>query len=279
MGNNRQSIKKYKEVNLGEVALPVCFDHADGAWLYDQEGRSFLDFTSGYGVTSTGWLRKEMAEAIAAQLERSAYAPPWLPTQEAIDLGELLISITPANLVKCARAIGGADANEILFKAVYSSCGKKGIISFRRSYHGGTHFTLNISDAATFHLPQLPGGAAFHFIDAPYCYRCPHGKTPDTCKLECTAVLERLLAVEKDIGSFFAEPVLGSGGVIVPPMKYLKRVRELCDHYGVFLVFDEVLTGFGRLGATTASELFDITPDAISFAKGMSGGYWCSRYE
>ena len=273
MSLNRQLIKKYKEVNLGEVSLPVCFHHAEGAYLYDQDGKSFLDFTSGYGVTSTGWLRKEMANAIAEQLKRSAYAPPWLPTMEAIELSDLLLEITPPNLVKCARAIGGADANEIIFKAVYGCSGKKGIISFYRSYHGGTHFTLNISDAETFRLPRLPAGEEFHFVNAPYCYRCPHGKKPDSCNLECTAVIERLMLVEQDIGSFFVEPVIGSGGVIIPPKKYLKRIRELCDHYGVYLIFDEVLTGFGRTGAITASELFDVHPDAISFAKGMSGGY------
>lgn len=273
MSFNRQLIKKYKNINLGEVSLPVCFHHVKGAMLYDHDGNSYLDFTSGYGVTSSGWLRQEIATAIREQLQRSAYAPPWLPTQEAIELSELLIAITPPDLVKCARAIGGADANEIIFKAAYGSRGKKGVISFRRSYHGGTRFTLNISDAKTFRLPQLPASAEFHFVDPPYCYRCPHGKTPDNCHLECTAVIEKLLAVEKNIGSFFMEPVIGSGGVIIPPKKYLQHIRELCNAYNVFLIFDEVLTGFGRLGALTASELFGIHPDAISFAKGMSAGY------
>jgi 4-aminobutyrate aminotransferase-like enzyme len=273
MTSNRQLIKKYKEVNLGEVSVPVCFHHAKGAYLYDHDGRSFLDFTSGYGVTSSGWLREEIAAAIAEQLQRSAYAPPWLPSEEAVDLSTMLLDITPPNLVKCARAIGGADANEIIFKSVYGCSGRKGVISFQRSYHGGTHFALTISDAEAFHLPQLPGGASYHFVEAPYCYRCPHGKTSDSCNLECTAVIERLLQVEKDIGSFFVEPVMGSGGVIIPPLKYLQRIRELCDAYRVFLVFDEVLTGFGRLGSMTATELFGVQPDAISFAKGMSAGY------
>ena len=273
MSVNRQSIKKYRDLNLGEVSLPVCFDHAEGIMLYDQEGNSFLDFTSGYGVVSSGWLRDEMKQAIQQQLQRSAYAPPWLPTQEAIDLSELLLAVTPRNLVKCARAIGGADANEIIFKAVYGSNGKKGIISFHRSYHGGTHFTLNISDAPAFRLPQLPGGAEFHFVEPPYCYRCPHGKTPDSCNLECTAAIEKLLRIEKNIGSIYVEPVIGSGGIIIPSQKYLQRVRELCDRYKIFLVFDEVLTGFGRIGALTSSEVSGVYPDAISFAKGMSGGY------
>ena len=273
MSLNRKLIKKYKEVNLGEVSLPVCFDHTCGAYLYDYDGNRYLDFTSGYGVTSSGWLRKEMATAIQQQLQRSAFAPPWLPTQEAMELSELLLNITPSNLVKCARAIGGADANEIIFKAVYGYSSKKGVICFHRSYHGGTHFTLSISDAEAFHLPELPAGAEVHFVDPPYCYRCPHGKTPDSCHLECTATIERLLAMEKNIGSLYMEPVIGSGGVIIPPQKYLLHIRELCDAYNIFLVFDEVLTGFGRLGAITASELFAIQPDAISFAKGMSAGY------
>jgi 4-aminobutyrate aminotransferase-like enzyme len=273
MVTNRQHIKKYKQVNVGEVSLPVCFDKAEGAYLYDSEGNSYLDFTSGYGVTSSGWLRKEITDAIQQQLQRAAYAPPWLPTKEAIDLSELLINITPHNLVQCARATGGADANEIIFKAIYAATGKKGIISFRRSYHGGTHFTLNISDAESFHLPRLPAGAEFHLTDSPYCYRCPHGKTPDSCNLECTQAIEELMKKEKEIGSFFLEPVIGSGGVIIPPPKYLARIQELCKLYNVFLVADEVLTGFGRLGSLTACALFNLEPDAISFAKGMGAGY------
>ena len=134
MSANRKLIRKYKEVNLGEVSLPICFHHSNGAYLYDQDDNSYLDFTSGFGVTSSGWLRKEIAEIITDQLQRSAYAPPWLPTLEAIELSELLLEITPSNLVKCARAIGGADANEIIYKAVFASRGKKGVISFHRSW-------------------------------------------------------------------------------------------------------------------------------------------------
>jgi len=273
MSANRKLIKRYKEVNLGEVSLPASFHHAEGAYLIDHDGNKFLDFTSGYGVTGSGWLRKEITDAISDQLTRSAYAPPWLSTQEAVELSELLLSITPTNLVKCARAIGGADANEIIFKAVHGYNGKKGIISFNRSYHGGTHFALNISDAETFHLPQLPGGAEFHFVNPPYCYRCEFRKSPDSCNLECTRVIERLLEAEKEIGSFYLEPVIGSGGIIDLPEKYLKHIRSLCDRYEIFLVFDEVLTGFGRIGAITAAEHYGVNPDAISFAKGMSGGY------
>ncbi len=273
MKQNRVNIKKYKDVNVSEVSLPVCFNRAEGLYIYDSEDNRYLDFTSGYGVTNSGWLRPEIAEAMQKQLRKAAYAPPWLPSCQAIELSELLLKIVPDNLVKCARASGGADANEIIHKAVYAATGKKGVLSFYRSYHGGTHFTLNISDAETFHLPKLPREAEFHFTEPPYCYRCPFGKTPDNCNLECTAAIEKLLQSENNIAAFFAEPVLGSGGVIVPPAKYWKRVREICDRYGVYLVFDEVLTGFGRLGAITASELFDIKPDAISFAKGISNGY------
>ena len=273
MSTNREGVKKYRELNLGEVSLPICFDHVEGAYLADREGNRYLDFTSGYGVTSTGWLRPEIRDAIHDQLQRSAYAPPWLPTPEAIALGELLLSITSLNLVKCARATGGADANEIIFKAVYAATGKKGVLSFHRSYHGGTRFALAISDAEEFHLPQLPTGNEMHQVEPPYCFRCPFGKHPSHCRLECTQAIEKLFAENKDIGCFFLEPVIGSGGVIVPPPDYLKRVRALCDQYGVFLVFDEVLTGFGRIGSLTAAGHFGVRPDAISFAKGMSAGY------
>lgn len=273
MSANRKLIKRYKKINLGEVSLPIGFHHAEGNYLYDMENNSFLDFTSGFGVTSSGWLRKEMAESIQGQLLRSAYAPPWLPTPESTELSELLLQLTPPNLVFCARAVGGADANEIIYRSVFAANGKKGVLSFYRSYHGGTHFTLNISDAEKFRLPKLPIGSEFYFVEPPYCYRCPFGKEPNSCDLECLAPVERLLEKEKSIGSFFVEPVIGSGGVIIPPQKYLSRLREICTQHNIYLVFDEVLTGFGRLGAITGSRLFDVQPDAISFAKGMSSGY------
>jgi 4-aminobutyrate aminotransferase-like enzyme len=272
MKENRALLKKYKEVNTGEVALPVCFGRAEGSYIYDTDNNRYLDFTSGYGVTNSGWLCKEIVDAITEQLQRSAYAPPWLPSREAVELSELLLSIVPPNLVKCARAIGGADANEIIHKAVIAVTGKKGIVSFYRSYHGGTHFTLNISDTESFHLPEIPSDKESHFVEPPYCYRCPYGKNPDSCQLECTTAIEKLFQKE-NIGCFIAEPILGSGGVIIPPEKYWEKIRELCTSHNVYLVFDEVLTGFGRLGCITASELFSVQPDAISYAKGMSSGY------
>lgn len=273
MEQNRDYIKRYKQTNTGEVGMQVCFDHAAGSYFYDVENKKYLDFTSGYGVTNTGWLRPDLEEVILRQVRSAAYAPPWLPTREAIGLSELILRLVPDNLCYCARATGGADANEIIQKAAFACTGKSKLLSFRRSYHGGTHFTLNLSDKNEFNLPRTFPEDKYLYIDPPYCFRCPFGKKADCCELECTRQVETIFQKEKDIGVFFAEPVLGSGGVIIPPTKYWQRIRELCTQYEVFLAFDEVLTGFGRTGHLTASEYFHVKPDAISFAKGLTSGY------
>ena len=267
MDLNRLNIKKYKSLNTGEVGLPVCFDHAEGVYIYDSENNKYLDFTSGYGVANVGWLREELTAVVEKQLKKSVYAPPWLPSVEAINLSELILKLVPDNLNFCARATGGADANEIIHKAVYACSGKKQILSFKRSYHGGSHFTLNISDSKEFNLPRLAPDKDYIFTEPPNCYHCPFCKTCDTCNLECTNSIEEIFQSNPEIGAFFAEPILGSGGVIIPSARYWQRIRSLCTQFGVFLVFDEVLTGFGRTGYITATEHIGIKPDAISFAK------------
>ncbi len=269
---NRAITKKYKSLNLGEVALPVCIERSQDNELVDIEGNVYIDFTSGYGVTNVGWQRKELIDAAKAQLDKLTYSPPWFPTEETLALSELLHAITNHQFDKCVRATGGAEANEIIFKASYCMNEKPGVLSFYRSYHGGSRFAVNLSDNETFHFPSVPHPATYHKIHPPYCYRCPLGKDPETCGLACADMIEQTIIENPDIGIFYLEPVIGSGGVILLPKEYLEKARQICKKHKVTFVFDEVITGFGRLGALTAMELFDIVPDAVAFAKGMGGG-------
>jgi len=264
--------RRYREINIGEIAMPICICKTERNSLIDVDGNAYLDFSSGYGVTNSGWHRKELIEDIKAGLEKLCYSPPWFPTQESIQLSEILLSLAPHNLTKCARATGGAEANETIFKAVYALSEKKGILSLTRSYHGGSKFSVNLSDADTFRLPKLPAFLEYHKVSAPYCYRCPLNKKPSTCKTECAYLVEDAIKNNSDIGVFFVEPVIGSGGAIVFKDDYLQMVQQICRHYKVIFALDEVITGFGRIGEITASKYYHLEPDAISLGKGMSSG-------
>ncbi len=264
--------REYKSSCLAEVALPICIAGYQDNKLVDVEGNSYIDFTSGYGVANTGWDRKELIEIATNQLQKLNYSPPWFPTKEAVELATLLKKITGNNFAKCARAIGGTEAIEIINRSSYIYNEKPATLSLYHSYHGGSKFAVNLSDNKNFRFPPTSTKNKYYKIPPPYCYRCPLNKTKDTCDVECTSFIETSLNTHPDIGIFFIEPVIGSGGVIVIPEKYLRRAKEICNFHSVTYAFDEVITGFGRLGAVTAMELYDIVPDAVAFAKGMGAG-------
>ncbi len=271
--NNKEKTKKYKSINTGEVALPICISHIENNIMYDIEQNSYIDFTSGFGVTNAGWQRIEVINAIKNQLDKLIYSSPWFPTNEAIELSELLLSIMPENSFMCSRSTGGAESNETILKASYALNGKKDVLSLARSYHGGSKFTVNMSDVESFRLPKLPSKNQYHKAPSPYCYRCPFGKLHDSCNMECGLAVEDIIKNNPDIGIFYLEPVIGSGGVIIPPQKYFNIVQEICRTHNVTFVFDEVITGFGRLGMLTGMDMFNVVPDAVSFGKGMGGGF------
>ena len=269
---NVEAGRLYKTNCLSEVALPICISGYEDNKLVDIEGNSYIDFTSGYGVTNTGWARKELIEVASNQLQKLIYSPPWFPTKEAIELSALLIKLTDNNFTKCARATGGSEAIETIYRSSYIFNYKPATLSLYRSYHGGSKFAVNLSDNENFRFPPTSTKNIYYKIPPPYCYRCPLNKSKEKCDVECTSFLESSLKEHPDIGVFFIEPVIGSGGVIVIPEKYLRRAKEICINYNVSFVFDEVITGFGRLGAFTAMELYQIVPDAVAFAKGMGNG-------
>lgn len=270
--NNRKLTNQYKTLNLAEVALPICIDRFEDGRLIDKEGNAYLDFSSGYCVTNTGWQNPEVTKAVKEQLNKISYSAPWFPTKEAIDLAETLHRLTNHQFAKCVRATGGAEANEIVFKASYALNKKPGVLSFHRAYHGGSRFAVNISDREAFNFPATPYSNQFHKVEPPYCYRCPLKENPESCSVQCASLVENALIENPDIGVFFLEPVIGSGGVIPMPESYVQKVKDILAAHDVIMVFDEVITGFGRIGAMTSMELFNVIPDAITFAKGMGGG-------
>jgi 4-aminobutyrate aminotransferase-like enzyme len=263
--------RRYAEVTLADMAFPVVFRSGAGCRVTDLDSKQYIDFISGYGVVSTGWQRPEVLAALEEQARRTCFAPPWLPTREALALADELLALAPPSTRVCARATGGAEANEVAVKAHFAQRGGK-LVVVERAYHGGTTRTLALGDGQRFSLPLTP------LPDAPrvppaYCYRCPFGKTYPGCSLECAAAIEDAVLADPTITGVVLEPVVGSGGAIVPPPEYFAALTDICTRRNLTLILDEVLTGCGRVGAFTAAEEFGLRPNAITLAKGLGGGY------
>jgi taurine--2-oxoglutarate transaminase len=177
-------------------------------------------------------------------------------------------------LKKTFFALGGAEANENAIKIARFYTGRHKILARYRSYHGATHGAIALTgDYRRLAVePTMPG--AVHFLD-PFCYRCPFGQEKEHCKRECLDHVEEVIRYEgpDKIAAIIMEGVVGSNGIIIPPDDYWTRMRELCDHYGILLIDDEVMSGWGRTGKWFAVDNWQVTPDIITTAKGITCGY------
>ena len=263
--------RRYAAATTADVAAPIVFKTASGCVLEDLEGKRYIDFISGYGVVSTGWQRPEILAAVEVQMKTACFAPPWLPTREGLHLAEALLALAPPSVQVCARATGGAEANEVAVKAAFAHRGGK-LLTIGRAYHGGTSKTLALSDSASFGLPPSPAPEVPRVPPA-YCYRCPYGKTYPGCSLECAGAVERAVQRDGTITGVLLEPVVGSGGAIVPPQEYFDAIQDICRRHNLALILDEVMTGCGRLGTFLAADAFGLRPQAITLAKGLGAGY------
>jgi taurine--2-oxoglutarate transaminase len=189
-------------------------------------------------------------------------------------LGKKLAEVTPGDLKKTFFTLGGAEANENAIKIARFYTGRHKILARYRSYHGATHGAMALTgDYRRLPVePALPG--VVHFLD-PYCYRCPFGWTRDTCHRECIKHVEEVIQHEgpDQVAAIILEGVTGTNGLIIPPDDYWPRMREICDKYGILLISDEVMSGWGRTGEWFAVDNWGVVPDIITTAKGITSGY------
>jgi len=266
-----------------EGALVV--DKGDGVHIEDTEGNRYLDAVGGLWCTNIGLGRKEMADAIAEQVLKLAYANPFvdMTNEPAALLAAKLAELAPQNINHVFFTTGGSTAIDSAYRLVqyYQACRgrpeKEHIISRVNAYHGSTYLAMSIGGKKADHPPEFKFmDSTIHHISAPNYYRAPDGLNEAqflnqlVCELE-----EKILELgAHHVAAFFAEPVMGAGGVIVPPDGYHRRTWEVCKKHDVLYVADEVVTSFGRLGQWFASEdVFGIQPDIITTAKGLSSGY------
>lgn len=259
---------------------PKRMDRAQGCYVSDSEGKEYLDGVSGLWCVNVGYGRKELADAAQEQLLELSYFPLVMSHSPAIKLaGKLLELLEFEGKVHFSNS--GSEANETAFKMARQYHSQTGgtrrykIISRYRAYHGNTMGALSATAQAERRAKYDPLVPGFMHVHPPYCYRCPFGKEYGSCGIECATNIENVVIHEgaESVAALIVEPIISGGGVIVPPDEYLPILRQICDRYGILLIFDEVVSGFGRLGKMFGHELWGVKPDIITMAKGITSGY------
>ncbi|MFQ5876560.1 MAG: aspartate aminotransferase family protein [Acidobacteriota bacterium] len=279
------TIEKYRRyvcTSFLEKVQPIVIERGEGARVYDETGREFLDLFSGISVVNAGHGRPEIIEAAASQLRRLVHCNSYLyHNSPTADFAEALASIMPGGDLRVSFfANSGAEAIEGALRVAKQFTGRSEIVALEMSFHGRTVGTLSVTGNRGRKKgggPYLPGVA---FAAVPYTYRSPYGDDPATVARECARDVERAIDMRTSgqVAAFLAEPVLGEGGIIVPPPDYFRLVKEILDERGILFICDEVQSGFGRTGRMLAIEHYGVIPDIVVTAKGIANGFPLSAF-
>jgi adenosylmethionine-8-amino-7-oxononanoate aminotransferase len=258
--------------------------HADGIYLYDENGKRYIDGSGGALVVNIGHGRKEILKAMAEQMDSVGYVHGTQFTTKSIeDYAEALGEVLPEGLGRIYFLSGGSEAIEAAVKFARQYFLELGqsqrwrVVARWQSYHGNTLGALSLTGRTGARKPYLPLLIDFPHVPPPYCFRCPLGLSYSSCGVECAKTLERLIQMEgaETISAVLLEPVSGATlGAVVPPKEYLPMIQEICRRYGILLIDDEVMAGMGRTGKWFAVEHWGVTPDILVMGKGTSGGYF-----
>ncbi len=248
---------------------PMAVASAKGVHFTTVDGRRFLDFNSQLMCVNAGHGDKRIIAAIQRQAEQLAYISPFLATEPRARLGKKLAQLLPGDIEKVFFTLAGTDANENAIKMARAVTGRPKILARYRSYHGSTGSAV-LATGDPRRWANEHGGAVVHVLD-PY-----HGvqRPTDTAAVALEQLEETIRLEGADtIAAFILEPVSGTNGILIPPDGYLEGVREMCDRYGILLICDEVMTGFGRTGEWFAVDHWKVVPDLITMAKGLTSSY------
>jgi len=259
---------------------PIAVKKAKGVYFWDVNGKQYLDLNSMVMCVNIGHGDERVIQAITDQARELAFAGPGMATKPRALLGKLLAEITPPGLTRFLYTLGGADANENAIKFARAHTGRFKILSRYRSYHGATYGAISATGdprRVAWEPTTMPG--VVHFLD-PYKYRSTfHQNRPDIPEEEFTQDylnhLEEIIQYERPetIAGILIESVTGTNGIIIPPQGYMQGVRKICDRYGIIMITDEVMSGFGRTGEWFAVNHWNVAPDIMTMAKGLTSGY------
>ena len=265
-------------VQMSEEGGPTIVVEGDGIRVVDTDGKRWIDVNGGYASVNIGYGRTEIAEAVRDQMLRLSYFPQASTTEPLVRFVEKLAQLTPGTLERAWPVTGGSEANETAIKiarAYHKRMGDPGrykIISRRTSYHGATAGVMWLGAADQ--PDYAPGYHGMLYAPQPNPYRCEMGgRTPSECAVRCAQAVEDLIRFhgEKTVAAVIAEPV--ASGKPCPGEEYWPMLRQICDRYGVILIADEVICGFGRTGKMFAMEHWDVVPDIMTVAKGVTSCY------
>jgi 4-aminobutyrate aminotransferase len=258
----------------------IAFKYGKGVYLYDFEGRKYLDFVSGIATMNVGHCHPEVVQAICDQARLLIHGACHVGFMEPyVEMLEALKAVMPGALRngKGLLVNSGSEAVETGIKLARYATGRPMILAFTDSFHGRSMGALSLTASSTLYRQRLSGlMTGVYHTPYPYCYRCPllH-ESPKTCGLACLNLVEKALETvipPGDLAGIIIEPIAGEGGYIIPPERFLQGLRDICDRHGIVLIADEVQTGLGRTGKMFAVEHWGVEPDIICMAKALGGG-------
>ena len=254
----------------GLNSIPVT--RAEGVYFWDADGKRYIDFASQLVCVNAGHQHPKIVKAIQDQAERLCYAAPSFATDVRGRLARMIAEVTPGDLCKTYFTSSGAEAVDYAVKIAKMASGRPKIIARHRSYHGAMTGPISLTGEWR-RAYNEPGMVGVVHCYPPYCYRCSFGQEPNSCKRECLSSLEEMIEFENPdfIAAIIVETITGpTAGLYVPPDDYMPKLRAICDKYGILLIADEVMSGWGRTGKWFAMDHWDVVPDILTTAKGLT---------
>ncbi|MBI2619859.1 MAG: aminotransferase class III-fold pyridoxal phosphate-dependent enzyme [Ignavibacteriales bacterium] len=253
---------------------PLHIQDAEDCYFIDGDGNRYLDFSSQLMCVTLGHKNKAVIKSIEEQARKLAYIGPGYATDVRAELSTLLLDVLPKGLDKYFFTTSGTEANEAAFKIARMVTGRTKIIARYRSYHGSTMGSIAATGDPR-RWAMEPAGKIPGVIFAPEvnCFDCPLLHTYPECGIACVEYIDHMIENESDVAAVIVEPVVGTNGVLIPPKEYMPRLRTICDAHGVLLIADEVMTGWGRTGKWFAMDHWDVIPDILVTAKGITSAY------
>jgi len=277
--NKEEILKKHKQYLFPSISNyysdPLVTDHASMQYVWDTEGKKYLDFFGGIVTISVGHSNPRITSKIKAQIDKIQHASTMFPNEAIVALAEKLAEIAPGEISQSFISNSGTEANEMAVQIARMFTRNFEIVALRHGYSGRSAIGQTLTAHGTWRksLP-VPAAGFVHALN-PYCYRCPLGKTYPSCEVACAKDVDAVIqtSTSGQIAAFFAEPIQGVGGFITPPKEYFKIVYEIVKKYGGLFIADEVQTAWGRTGRRWFGiEQWDVTPDIITSAKGLANG-------
>ena len=281
MSDTIQKYQDYVMTGFLKSVAPIVIDHASGATVWDDQGREYLDCFSGISVVNAGHNHPRVIAAAKRQMDKLVHCSSYLyHVKPVADLAAKIAEIAPHGLSKTFFGNGGAEAIEGALKLARLYSGKHEFISLHASFHGRTWGTLSITGNQGRKKRGGPYAPGIAFAPAPYAYRSLWPDDPEHCARHCAKCLDDVIRFETsgDVAAFIAEPVMGEGGILVPPPNYFREVKKVLDQHGILFIADEVQSGFGRTGKMFSIEHYGVVPDILVTAKGIADGFPLSAF-